>query len=169
MAAEAIAGDVPLVFDAGDITPADGNDAAALHRTHARVSEAVAAVLDLGLFPIAVGGGHDLTFPFVRAVIEHHRSRGIRVADGVYADAHLDVRDTAGSGMPFRRLIEDCGVARLNVDGLNPLVNSREHHAWFAALQSGYRANEKILLHEWLAAAKRRREQCHSIIGKRLR
>jgi len=98
------------------------------------------------------GGAHyvDLTgeIPFVRAVIESSRSRersdsatdGPRRAlepsapapfAGVYFDAHLDVRETIGSGMPFRRLIEDCGVSSLRVHGLNPLVNSRKHADWF--------------------------------------
>ncbi len=50
---------------------------------------------------------------------------------GVYADAHLDVRESVGSGMPFRKLIEECRVERLMVFGLLPFVNSAEHVAWF--------------------------------------
>ena len=56
---------------------------------------------------------------------------GFRGWPGVYFDAHLDVRETAGSGMPFRRLVEDCGVGTLHLHGFRPLVNSREHLAWF--------------------------------------
>lgn len=118
----------PSVFDAGDIIPAEGSDEQALHETHRRVTEAVTAMLDAGLFPIAVGGGHDLTFPFVRAVIKKYPG-----LSGLYFDAHLDVRETAGSGMPFRRLIQDCGVHELNLIGFNDVVNSREHYEWFSA------------------------------------
>jgi formiminoglutamase len=50
---------------------------------------------------------------------------------GVYFDAHLDVRDTLGSGMPFRALVEQCGVRELHVFGLNPFANTREHAEWF--------------------------------------
>ncbi len=125
----------PKIFDAGDIVPAPGGDASALAETHRRVSEATRAILDLGLFPIAVGGGHDLTFPFVRAVIGKHGPMS-----GAYFDAHLDVRDTPGSGMPFRRLIEDCGVRSLWVHGSSDLVNSREHVEWFKA-HGGVRVN----------------------------
>jgi arginase family enzyme len=120
--------DWPSVFDAGDIVPAEGDAEAALHATHKRVTEAVSAVLDLGLFPIAVGGGHDLTFPFVRALA--NRNRGLR---GIYFDAHLDVRETAGSGMPFRKLIEECGVAGLQVFGASPFANSSQHWDWFTS------------------------------------
>ncbi|MCC6427482.1 MAG: formimidoylglutamase [Phycisphaerales bacterium] len=116
----------PVVFDAGDVEPAHGHDEAALHKTHRRVTEAVGAVLELGLFPVGIGGGHDLTFPFVRAVA--NRNPGML---GLYFDPHLDVRETVGSGMPFRRLVEECGVSSLDNFGFNPMVNAKEHVEWF--------------------------------------
>lgn len=111
----------PHVFDVGNIVP--GTD---IHETHARVTEAVGAILDLGLLPIGIGGGHDLTFPFVRAVAQRYSP-----LSGVYLDAHLDVRAEVGSGMPFRRLVEECGVRSLTCIGADPLSNSREHYEWF--------------------------------------
>lgn len=107
----------PRVFDCGDIII--GRD---IHETHDRVSEAVLAILEMGLFPIAIGGGHDLTFAFVRGV-----ARAYGVMTGVYIDAHLDVRAEVGSGMPFRSLIEGGHVSRVACIGMNPLVNTREH------------------------------------------
>lgn len=120
-AADSAAGPLPRVFDAGDIMPTGS-----LEKTHERVTEATAALLDRGLFPLAIGGGHDLTYPFVRAVA----ARFPKLA-GLYFDAHLDVRETAGSGMAFRRLVEDCGVGALHLHGFRPLVNSQEHLEWF--------------------------------------
>ncbi len=120
----------PGVFDAGDIEPAPGADDAALAATHDRVTEAVGALLHEGLLPVGIGGGHDLTFPLVRAVVQRSRPER-RPARGVYFDAHLDVRDTPGSGMAFRRLVEDCGVRALHVHGLSPMANAREHVEWF--------------------------------------
>jgi formiminoglutamase len=113
----------PRMFDAGDVKPAR-----TLEETHRRVTAVTGELLDAGLFPIAIGGGHDLTFPFVRAVAQ----RFPRLA-GVYFDAHLDVRETAGSGMAFRQLVQDCGVNALHLHGFRPMVNSREHFAWFRA------------------------------------
>lgn len=133
----------PRIFDAGDVTPAPGVHAEGLAETHQRVTEAALALHKAGLFPIAIGGGHDLTFPFVRAAIEHHREGGVKVAAGwdtfagIYFDAHLDVRPTAGSGMPFRRLIEECGAGPLMVVGFNPLANTREHVEWFSSACGG--------------------------------
>lgn len=51
----------------------------------------------------------------------------------MYFDAHLDVREEAGSGMPFRRLVEDCGIGALHVHGLDRFANSDEHVRWFRA------------------------------------
>lgn len=112
----------PGVFDAGDVVPGS-----TLEETHDRVTAAVAAVLDEGLFPIGIGGGHDLTYPFVRAVAAACRGP----MTGVYFDAHLDVRAEEGSGMPFRRLVERCGVSELYVHGMDPFANAAEHVQWF--------------------------------------
>lgn len=115
--------ELPFVYDAGDIRPGR-----TLDETHDRVTAAVTELLARGLFPIAVGGGHDLTFPFVRAVAARHPQ-----PIGIYFDAHLDVRETPGSGMAFRKLVEDCGVPALHLHGFRPLVNAHEHLEWFNA------------------------------------
>jgi len=130
---------LPRVFDAGDIIV--GSD---IHQTHDRITTAVNTLLELGLFPVGIGGGHDLTFPFVRAVAQRLASPpGSRVEiggvsessrlSGVYLDAHLDVRQEVGSGMPFRRLVEDCGVASLTCIGADEFANASEHVDWFRA------------------------------------
>jgi formimidoylglutamase len=113
----------PRVFDAGDIVIGQS-----LEETHARVTEATLSLLEQGMFPIAIGGGHDLTFPFVRGV-----SRVFGQMKGLYLDAHLDVRAEAGSGMPFRALLDDGLVSAVSIWGIDPLVNTTEHAAWFGA------------------------------------
>jgi arginase family enzyme len=137
---------LPRVFDAGDVVPVKGDDEAALTATHDRVSEASAALVEQGLFPVAIGGGHDLTYAFIRGVsrglkaIEKERTNkgtGTKrkpldapVASCLYFDPHLDVRPTAGSGMSFRRLLDENIIAYACNVGFDPLVNSREHVAW---------------------------------------
>ena len=90
------------VFDAGDVEPAPGGDEAALLQTHARVEAAVGALHAAGCATIAVGGGHDLALPCIAAWARHCGG----AVGGINLDAHLDVRERVGSGMPFRRLIE---------------------------------------------------------------
>lgn len=115
----------PAIYDAGDVQPACDD----LEETHRRVTEATLALLDTGLFPIAIGGGHDLTFPFVRAVARHAN----QPLHMVYFDPHLDVRDETGSGMPFRRLVEAGSVDALTIHGFQPFANAGEHVRWFQA------------------------------------
>lgn len=117
----------PRVFDAGDVVPAGGHTIDALLETHRRIREAAAALVKLDLVPVAIGGGHDLTLPFVQGA-----SNGVAL-QGIYFDAHLDVRDSVGSGMAFRELLSSGACSSVQVHGLNPLVNSVEHARWFAA------------------------------------
>ncbi len=135
----------PRVFDAGDIIPAHGADETALHETHKRVSEASEALVKLGLFPIAIGGGHDLTYAFVRGVIRGLDDLADAAQDKIkrskplhrmlnwclYFDAHLDYRETVGSGMSFRKLKEEEITHRSIIAGFNPLVNSIKHTSDF--------------------------------------
>lgn len=114
--------DWPSVYDAGNIEAAQDD----LHETHRRVTEAVRTICELGMLPIGIGGGHDLTFPFVRGVCEVHGSM-----HGVYFDPHLDVRESDGSGMPFRRLVETQAARSLRIHGFDPMSNTREHVQWF--------------------------------------
>ncbi|MCA9303940.1 MAG: formimidoylglutamase [Phycisphaerales bacterium] len=116
--------DWPTIYDAGDVEIVPGN----LHESHQRVTEAVRVICELGMLPIGIGGGHDLTFPFVRGVSEVHGP-----LHGVYFDPHLDVRETDGSGMPFRRLVETKAARSLRIHGFDPMSNTRDHVQWFQA------------------------------------
>jgi formimidoylglutamase len=119
------------VVDAGDVEPVPGDGEAALLETHARVETAVAALQAAGCITVGIGGGHDLTLPCVTAVA---RRRG-RALGGVVLDAHLDVRERVGSGMPFRRLITDGHLdprAFLEL-GLGRFANDRGDHEWLRA------------------------------------
>lgn len=129
----------PNVFDAGDVDVISGD----LHATHDRVTEAVEAILDLGLFPIAIGGGHDLTFPFVRAV-----ANKFGPMTGVYFDPHLDVRETDGSGMPFRKLLETGAASELYIHGFDPMSNSAEHVHYFLS-QNGHMDSDIAPMDPW--------------------
>lgn len=132
----------PRVFDAGDIVV--GAD---IHETHDRITEATLAILELGLFPIAIGGGHDCTFAFVRGL-----ARAFGPMSGMYIDAHLDVRPEVGSGMPFRALIEGGFASNLLCLGMNPLVNTREHAEYFKSKGGKIvKAGEAISLGKWFS------------------
>jgi len=117
-----------LVFDAGDIVPAPGADAGALEQTHERITSAVLDLQKAGMVTLCIGGGHDLTFPVVRGVSQHLG----QPIGGVNIDPHLDVRETIGSGMPYRKLIEGGFVdPKCFVEfGVGRFTNSRAHVQW---------------------------------------
>ncbi|MGD9690339.1 MAG: arginase family protein [Phycisphaerales bacterium] len=130
----------PHVFDAGDVIPGKS-----LSETHERVSAAALKLMQHGLIVVGIGGGHDLTYPLVRALHQFRREAGgaggsggagggeTRPLVGVYADAHLDVRAEPGSGMAFRAMIDHGYVGRLTNIGASWAVNAAEHAEWFAA------------------------------------
>jgi formimidoylglutamase len=116
------------IVDAGDIVPAPGDDESSLHETHERITEAVSTIHAQGMIPVCIGGGHDLTYPGVRALSRHLGGP----VGGVNLDSHLDVRQTIGSGMPFHRLIVEgfLDPARYVTLGVGRFTNSREHVEW---------------------------------------
>lgn len=119
------------VFDAGDVEPATGDDERALLETHRRVELAARELHELGLIVVGIGGGHDLTLPAVTALSKHAG----HAVGGVNVDAHLDVRQRVGSGMPFRRLIEG-GFLRASAFtelGLGRFANEQGDFEWLAA------------------------------------
>ncbi|MBY0111396.1 MAG: formimidoylglutamase [Phycisphaerales bacterium] len=125
--------DLPRVFDAGDVQPPEceaGNEAGALEEMHRRVSDAAETLAKRGMTVVGIGGGHDLTYALVRGVARAQPNKGKSML-GLYYDAHLDVRESIGSGMPFRWLLEEKIVAGLRIVGFSPEVNSREHTQWF--------------------------------------
>ena len=119
------------VVDVGDVEPAPGDDEAALLATHARAEAAARALHDAGYVPAGIGGGHDLALPCIAAYAAHAG----HAVGGVNFDAHLDVRERVGSGMPFRRLITGGhvdGYAFVEL-GLGRFANDRDDVEWARA------------------------------------
>jgi len=80
---------------------------------------------------LGVGGGHDLSLPAIAAL---SATLGVPLG-GVNLDAHLDVREKVGSGMPFRRLIEGRRLEprRFVELGLGRFVNDERDLEWLRA------------------------------------
>lgn len=94
------------VFDAGDVV-CQGEDLEGAHQAlSARVSEA----LDLGHFPIVMGGGHEVAFGSWSGLAAHLAPREQRPRIGIINfDAHFDLRDPSfvvSSGTPFAQIAE---------------------------------------------------------------
>ncbi len=131
------------VFDAGDVVPVPGVDEGALTATHDRVTSSLSTIHGMGLIPVCIGGGHDLTFPTVRALAQHIGGP----VGGINVDAHLDVRASIGSGMPFRSLIEGGHLdpKRFVTLGAGRFANLREHVEYLSSKRATIEYIDSVL------------------------
>lgn len=95
------------VYDGGDVSCPDGD----LDAAHGRLAERVAAALDLGHFPLVLGGGHEVAFGSWSGLNRHLGGSGkIGI---INFDAHFDLRmklELASSGTPFFQIAEQCAA-----------------------------------------------------------
>lgn len=96
------------VVDAGDVAVTPGN----AEKTAGQIASGVAAVLEAGVTPIALGGDHSVVLGLLRAQAQVHGPVGV-----VLLDAHADTWDLYYGteryfhGTPFRRAIEEGLIA----------------------------------------------------------
>ncbi|WP_368209645.1 formimidoylglutamase [Aeromonas sp. R4-2] len=95
------------VYDGGDVSCTDGN----LDAAHGHLAERVAAALDLGHFPLVLGGGHEVAFGSWSGLNRHLGGSG--KVGIINLDAHFDLRmkqEQASSGTPFFQIAEQCAA-----------------------------------------------------------
>ena len=93
----------PQIFDLGDIVTLDNN----MEESHGLITETVSELLADKVFPVLLGGGHDLAFAHGRGIFNHVKTKGEKLGI-INLDAHFDLRplvDGKGhSGSPFYQL-----------------------------------------------------------------
>ena len=95
------------VYDGGDVSCPDGD----LDAAHGRLAERVAAALELGHFPLVLGGGHEVAFGSWSGLNRHLGGSG--KVGIINFDAHFDLRmklEQASSGTPFFQIAEQCAA-----------------------------------------------------------
>jgi len=117
------------IIDAGDLKP----DGLTLQQIHDEQHDVVHEILDSGMIPIVLGGGHDTAWPTIRALETEGTPYGV-----INIDAHADVRPmkdgvSAHSGSPFRQMLDAensvlCDGCFVEF-GLQPIAVSRDHRA----------------------------------------
>ena len=122
------------IADLGDVT---GNDLEAIHEAATTISK---ELIGLGKIVIALGGGHDITYPSVKGFQQAIGSNDFGL---INIDAHLDVRPKKDgqhhSGSSFRLLIEE-GIVnprRFSEIGIQSFVTAQSHFNWL--LEQGTR------------------------------
>lgn len=95
------------IYDGGDVSCPDGD----LDAAHGHLAERAAAALELGHFPLVLGGGHEVAFGSWSGLNRHLGGSG-RVGI-INLDAHFDLRmkqEQASSGTPFFQIAEQCAA-----------------------------------------------------------
>lgn len=95
-----------LLFDAGNITCQDGD----LEKSQTALADAVTLIRQKGLFPIVMGGGHELALGHYRGHINYYQNTPEPCDIGIVNfDAHFDLRrysDGGNSGTMFRQIAD---------------------------------------------------------------
>lgn len=96
------------LFDAGNIYCEN----ITLEEAQALLSKAVEKILNLNLFPIILGGGHETTFGNYNGVLNHLSQNNSKPNIGIINfDAHFDLRpypNGSSSGTMFRQISDIC-------------------------------------------------------------
>lgn len=96
------------LYDAGNVHCDDGD----LESSQEALAEAVAIILSLGLFPIVLGGGHEVAYGDYKGLMKYGLTPGI-----VNFDAHFDIRpypEYGTSGTMFRQIYDDLNRQNAN-------------------------------------------------------
>lgn len=143
------------LFDAGTVRLV-GPD---LEGAQVAYGRRIAQVLDLGLLPLGLGGGHEIAWGAFQGLAEHLAARELKPRIGILnLDAHFDLRvaDEATSGTPFRQIAEDCQRRGWGfhycVLGISPFANTEALFERARDLGVRYRLDEEMTGHDLPAA-----------------
>lgn len=93
-----------FIFDAGDVF----NEGSSLEEIQKNLAEAVERILKLNLFPILLGGGHDIAYGHYKGIFNYLKGKSEPKKIGIINfDSHFDLRpysEGASSGTMFKQI-----------------------------------------------------------------
>ena len=125
-----------------------------METAQAILSEKVLLLLTKKVFPIILGGGHDIAYGHYTGIRKHlGKTKTIGI---INFDAHFDLRSNAlgnNSGTPFYQIAQDCKEEGLPFKylclGIRKDANDRMLFQTAKDLGAGYIENEHFNLHHW--------------------
>lgn len=132
------------LWDAGDVLCEEDE----LEEAHEQVSTAIATLLKKDIFPLVLGGGHDLAYAHYRAIRKVNPKASIGI---INLDAHFDLRpvtDKRNSGTPFWQIAQEAGEWKFHYLclGIQEESNNRELFDIAEECQVEYILNRKFRL-----------------------
>ena len=94
------------IFDIGDVTCIDGN----MEATQNIFSNLISKLLSLSIFPIGLGGGHDIAYGHFLGIHDFLKTTPHQKIGIINFDAHFDLRpvvSTSNSGTPFNQILSE--------------------------------------------------------------
>ncbi len=128
------------ILDIGNITCKEGN----LEATQDQTSYCIASLLDHNIFPIVLGGGHDLAYAHYNGIKKQYSDKTIGI---INLDAHFDLRkvDQEGnSGTPFFQIAKENDVFKYLCLGIQKATNNRELFEIADSLEVDYILNDEF-------------------------
>lgn len=101
-------------FDAGNIVCADGD----LETSQLALAQVVTILLENGVKPIVIGGGHELAWGHYQGIADAFPQKNLGI---INFDAHIDMRpllayDQGSSGTPFLQIAKACEAKKRRFD-----------------------------------------------------
>lgn len=116
------------ITDMGNVVVMKGK----LEEAQKELSVVVKSLLDLGYFPILMGGGHEISYGHYNGIYEYLKDKPKRNIGIINFDAHFDFRSYAQgahSGSSFRQIVDDCDGRGEKIHylpiGINQAANQR--------------------------------------------
>ncbi|WP_109300606.1 formimidoylglutamase [Aquimarina sp. AU474] len=130
------------IVDAGSVTCPDKN----LEQTQESTSLSVQKLLSNKVFPIVLGGGHDLAYAHYRGIKKQYPNQTIGI---INLDAHFDLRqviDQGTSGTPFYQIAQENDTFNYLCLGIQKASNNRELYKTAANFGVQYLENDKYTI-----------------------
>ncbi|MEO1652466.1 MAG: formimidoylglutamase [Bacteroidota bacterium] len=148
------------IFDLGDITCTDGN----MEFAQESLAQIVAQLIQNQVFPILMGGGHDIAYGHFKGIWQALKSTNPRIGI-INFDAHFDLRPLraeGNSGTPFYQIRQEFGASvRYFALGIQKAANTPQLFDLAREFQVGYVLSEDCRLSE-IAGVK---EQLNSFLN----
>ncbi len=110
------------ILDVGNVVCKGKN----LEETQTETTNCIASLLDNQVFPIVLGGGHDLAYAHYNGIKKQFPNKTIGI---INLDAHFDLRkveDQGNSGTPFYQIAEENNVFKYLCLGIQKAANNQE-------------------------------------------
>lgn len=121
--------DFKRVIDLGDIESIDEE----MESCQEMLSKMITELLKMKIFPIVIGGGHDLAYGHFKGIANYLKKSGNKNIGILNFDAHFDLRPVKGksnSGTPFNQILSEFRDGSIETEyfaiGIQKQSNTRE-------------------------------------------